>query len=449
MPTQITCPRCRTPYLADVRQIVDVGREPQLKQMLLSGQLNVAVCPNCGAAGQIATPILYHDPTHQQFMVYIPQELNMPHNERERFIGQMVQQVMNSLPPEQRKAYLLQPETVLTMKTLLERVWGTEGVTPEMLEQQRKQQELLRTLITADNDVVDILIKERGNEITEEMISALRQSLSRAEQAQAEQELVKMSNLLARLMQETKAGKRLQKQQTAMHRLQQDAKKAGNNLTPEILVKHVIANADDPQLAMAIALTGQSALNYEFFSLLTKEVEKRQKLGGDTAAASLVHLREQLLQMYQELQQQSRQILDRAEGTLQAILDAEDKQAEIEGRIEEIDDAFMYILSGRIQQAESRGQTIEAAALRHVHDTIVQMAEDQVPPELRFINELIEAESDDAMRQVLKENPQMVSPDMLQMLEMMKQSAATQQPELVDVLTRAQNMIQTRLTLAV
>ena len=172
-------------------------------------------------------------------------------------------------------------------------------------------------------------------------------------------------------------------------------------------------------------------------------------MGGDTAAASLVRLREQLLQMYQELQQQSRQILDRAEGTLQAILDAEDKQAEIEGRIEEIDDAFMYILSGRIQQAESRGQTIEAAALRHVHDTIVQMAEDQVPPELRFINELIEAESDEAMRQVLKENPQMVSPDMLQMLEMMKQSAATQQPELVDVLTKAQNMIQTRLTLAV
>lgn len=449
MPTQITCPRCRTPYLADVRQIVDVGQEPQLKQLLLSGQLNVAVCPSCGAAGQIATPILYHDPAHQQFMVYIPQELNMPHNERERFIGQMVQQVMNSLPPEQRKAYLLQPETVLTMKTLLERVWGTEGVTPEMLEQQRKQQELLRILITADNDVVDILIKERGHEITEEMISALRQSLSRAEQSQAEQELVKMSNLLARLMQETKAGKRLQKQQTAMHKLQQDTKKAGNNLTPEILVKHVIANADDQQLAMAIALTGQAALNYEFFSLLTKEVEKRQKLGGDTAAAPLVHLREQLLQMYQELQQQSRQILDRAEGTLQAILDAEDKQAEINNRIEEIDDAFMYILSGRIQQAENRGQTIEAAALRHVHDTIVQMAEDQVPPELRFINDLIETESDDAMRQVLKENPQMVNPEMLQMLEMMKQSAATQQPELVDVLTKAQNMIQTRLTLAV
>ena len=155
------------------------------------------------------------------------------------------------------------------------------------------------------------------------------------------------------------------------------------------------------------------------------------------------------MQLYQNLQQQSRAILDRAEATLQAILNAPDKQAEIESRIEEIDDAFMYILGGRIQQAEQRGQTIEATALQHVQDTIVQMAEDQVPPELRFINELIEAGSDDAMRQVLKNNPQMVHPEMLQMLEMMKQSAATQQPQLVDVLSKAQTMIQTRLTLAV
>ncbi|MCL4868275.1 MAG: hypothetical protein KJ063_04855 [Anaerolineae bacterium] len=449
MSTPITCPRCRTPYMADVRQIVDVGREPQLKQALLSGQLNVAVCPNCGAAGQIATPILYHDPAHQLFMVYVPQELNMPRNEQERFIGQMVQQVMNSLPQEQRKAYLLQPETVLTMKTLLERVWGTEGVTPEMLEKQRKQQELLRTLISADEDVVDYLLKERGREISEEMISALRQTLSQAEQAQAEKELVKISNLLARLMQETAAGKRLQRQQTAMHRLQQDVKKESGQFTPAILAKHVIANMDDPQLALAMAVTGQTALDYEFFTLLTKEVERRQKVGGDTAAAPLVHLREQLLQLYQNLQQQSRAILDQAESTLQAILNAPDKQAEIEDRIQEIDDAFMYILSGRIQQAEQRGQTIEAAALRHVHDTIIQMAEDQVPPEIRFINDLVEAGSDDAMRQVLTNNPQMVNAEMVQMLEMVKTNAAAQEPALVAILNKAQSMIQTRLSLAV
>ncbi len=53
MITQITCPNCGTPYSAEVHQIIDVGRQPELKQMLLSGQLNVAVCPSCGAGGQL------------------------------------------------------------------------------------------------------------------------------------------------------------------------------------------------------------------------------------------------------------------------------------------------------------------------------------------------------------------------------------------------------------
>ena len=34
--------------MADIYQVIDAGRQPQLKEMLLSGQLNYAVCPNCG-----------------------------------------------------------------------------------------------------------------------------------------------------------------------------------------------------------------------------------------------------------------------------------------------------------------------------------------------------------------------------------------------------------------
>ena len=77
------------------------------------------------------------------------------------------------------------------------------------------------------------------------------------------------------------------------------------------------------------------------------------------------------------------------------------------------------------------------------------MAEDQVPPELRFINDLVESGSEEGMRQVLRDNPQMVTPEMVQMLEMVKTNAAAQEPGLVEILNKAQTMIQTRLTLAV
>ena len=51
MHTQLTCPQCGTPYSAEVHQVVDSKRTPELKQQLLNGQLNVAVCPQCGAGG--------------------------------------------------------------------------------------------------------------------------------------------------------------------------------------------------------------------------------------------------------------------------------------------------------------------------------------------------------------------------------------------------------------
>ncbi|HPO59828.1 MAG TPA: CpXC domain-containing protein, partial [Anaerolineaceae bacterium] len=57
-----TCPRCKSPVLADVQQIVDVARDSQAKARLLNGSLNVMNCPHCGYQGMISTPLVYHDP---------------------------------------------------------------------------------------------------------------------------------------------------------------------------------------------------------------------------------------------------------------------------------------------------------------------------------------------------------------------------------------------------
>ncbi|MEJ2747678.1 MAG: CpXC domain-containing protein [Anaerolineae bacterium] len=125
MYTQVTCPNCHTPYTAEIHQVIDSDETPQLKQQLLAGQLNIAVCPNCGAGGQMMTPMLFHDAEHEMFVIFMPQELNMGQVEREQFIGQMARQVMDGMPPEKRRAYMLQPQTVLTMQSFMEKVLET------------------------------------------------------------------------------------------------------------------------------------------------------------------------------------------------------------------------------------------------------------------------------------------------------------------------------------
>ena len=90
MQTQITCPSCNTMIAGEVHQIVDVGLQPELKEMLLNGNMNIVECPTCGAATRVGMPMLYHDPANELFMVYMPMEMNLSHTEQQEQIGQMV-----------------------------------------------------------------------------------------------------------------------------------------------------------------------------------------------------------------------------------------------------------------------------------------------------------------------------------------------------------------------
>jgi hypothetical protein len=38
---QTSCPNCRQPLVAEIQQVIDVKENPQLKELLLAGGLNV------------------------------------------------------------------------------------------------------------------------------------------------------------------------------------------------------------------------------------------------------------------------------------------------------------------------------------------------------------------------------------------------------------------------
>lgn len=58
----VTCPSCGNRFVSPVLTIIDARQNPDAKAMFLSGRINVAACPQCGHAGLLNTPIVYHDP---------------------------------------------------------------------------------------------------------------------------------------------------------------------------------------------------------------------------------------------------------------------------------------------------------------------------------------------------------------------------------------------------
>ena len=445
MLTQITCPNCGTPFSAEVHQIIDVGRQPELKQMLLSGQLNVAVCPSCGAGGQLANAMLYHDPAHELFMVYIPQELQMDQMQQEQYIGRLTREVLDNTPLEQRRAYMLQPLTMLTMQIFMEKVLETEGITKEMIERQRKQVELLNTLAKADSDVVDYLIQERANEIDETFFAMLKSYIERAVQMDDNDQLLPLVNLQAKLMMETAVGRRLEKRQIAMHGLNQDAKAAGG-LTTSVLLRHVLLNQEDPETAMAIAQAGVQAMTYEFFTGLTAEIEKQNLAGQSQAVARLTQLRADLLQMQQEMQQASQQIIQEAQTDLNMILTSSDMEQAVQANLNKFDDAFMYVLSAEIAQAEEGKDKERLDKLNQIRTLIVEQVEDQTPPEIQLLTQLMYTETDEEMQQLLDNNEELLSDDLLKIVDLLQdQVKESGQEQLVDQLGRVKALIGARL----
>ena len=413
MPTQITCPVCQTQFVADVQQIVDVGRDPQLKQAFLSGYLNVAQCPNCESVTQVGTPLLYHDPEHELFMVYVPIELGLSQTDQEKLIGDLVRRAMDSLPPEERRGYMLQPQTALSMQTLMEKVLETEGITPEMIARERAQLELLQELLALDRKDARKRVSEREEEIDGAFFALLRTMQEAAEQTNQEEQILKLLNLQALLYKETEFGRQLERQQQALHALNRDAKSTGG-LTPKLLLKHVLANREDDELVEVIVGAGQPAFNYEFFVLLSERIEKRQSSGIN--ADELVSLRERLLALQQEFERRSREAVEGAAALLREILAAEDKVKAVRANASRLDNVFMYVLSSTLADAEKRGSSDEATALREIQSIITAEIERQAPPQVRLINRLLNAENEAEEQKLLDENAELVNPELLQLV---------------------------------
>lgn len=449
MLTQISCPRCHTPFNAEIHQVVDVGRNPQLKYELLNGTLNLFTCPNCGTTGQMATPLLYHDPEHEMFMVHVPMEMNLPHQEQQQLIGKLVQDAMNQIPPEQRRGYMLQPQEIISYQTFIEKILETEGITADMISRQRDQARLVQDMIRADKATLDSLLVERASLIDETFFALLRSAVEAAQQRD-DKDLIKLINLQARLYTETEIGRELERRQGVLRRFQQDVRK-NEGLTPKILLDHILRHAEDEGTVDALVAMGQAALNYEFFNLLTQEIEDQARQKNKERARTLTAVRQRLLDFHNQMQEQSREILEEAMATLQAILDAENKEEAIRENMGRIDDTFMYVLSAMIAQNEQQKRIEQTAELKRVQDLIMGEAEKQVPPQIRVINRLLRAENEEDQRRILEENRALLTPELVQMLDALLRemtSAATEDGQAADMagrINKLKAMVEARI----
>jgi hypothetical protein len=376
-------------------------------------------------------------------MIYLPVEMGLPAQEQEQLIGKMIQQAMDSLPPEARRGYMFQPQMILSMQTFMEKVFETEGITPEMLARQRNQSDLIQKMIMADRDTLRQLIRDDEEMIDETFFAMLRAMREAADGSDDGPTALKLTNVQARLYRETGVGRRLEKQQKALHEFNQEVRQA-NGLTPDLLLKHVLANRNDESVVIALIMTGQYAFNYQFFLLLSERIEKRQKAGIDVS--ELLSLRERLLNIQQEMEDRSKEELEKAQKIVLSILESSDKVSAVKENLSNIDDTVLYVLSASIQQSEQQGETERAIALKEIQAIIATEVEQRAPPEIRMVNRLVRAENLEEQQRILDEHSDLIRPELVQVLNLLVEDAENRgQEELRDRLQTINGLIESRL----
>lgn len=407
--TQIACPRCKQLIPANVEQLFDVTADPQAKQRLLGGQVNHARCPYCGYQGRLATPVVYHDNEKELLLTFFPPELGLPVNEQERMIGPLIKQVMDRLPPEKRKGYLLKPVANLTYESMIETILGGEGVTPEMIKSQQERAQLIERLMqVTSKDVRSELIKQNAKIVDEQffaLFSRIAQSAMNSGQEQAARMLI---DIQTQLLEETEYGRQLKESVGELEAVQHELQDAGQGLTREKLLDFVLASKTDGRLRAYVSLA-RPGMDYVFFQNLSEKIE--QSSGEEKTR--LEGIREKLLGYVADMDKQMEARFKQAQEFIETLLKQDDIEKAVTANLNKFTQDAADIAQQMLKQAAEKNEYERMGKLQKMMQ-VLQAA--SAPPEIAVIEQLIQLPDAGAVEKALADNPEIVTQGLLDTL---------------------------------
>jgi hypothetical protein len=405
---QIACPNCRSPLQAPLTQLIDVRSDPAAKTRLLSGSLNFVRCPVCGYQGQLATPLVYHDPDKELLLTYMPVELSLPKDDQERLLGRLINQSIDRLPAEQRKGYLLRPQAVLTMQGLVERVLEADGITREQLDAQRAKLRLFEELLRIPPEQVAAFVAEHDAQLDAGFFQLASLSLGSTPDQRAREA---GASRLDQAIQLTSYGKQLQAQEAELRSAAESLQRLGEGLTREKLLD-LIAQAPNRERVRALVSLARPGLDYGFFQALSERIAAAKPPESERLTA----LRSQLLELTEEIDKAQQARVERAAALLESVMNAADLDQAVQAALPWIDELFLSILRANLRAAREASDEQAQARLQQIEDRINQAVLDSLPPGLRLAQRLLQAEDEAEAERLLDQSAAEVDEDTLNAL---------------------------------
>lgn len=407
--TQIACPRCRQMIAANVEQLFDVTQDPQAKQRLLGGVSNMARCPHCGYQGRLATPIVYHDNAKELLLTFFPPELGLPLNEQEKIIGPIIKQIMDKLPAEKRKAYLLNPTPNLTYESMIQLILGKDGITPEMLKEQQDRVSMIERLLQASSgDVRSEIIKQNINLFDEQFFALFSRLAQSAAQSGQEPVARAMVELQKQLLEETEFGRGLKESVGELEAASKALQELGQGLTREKLLDLIIAAPNEARIRAYVSLI-RAGMDYQFFQTLTERIDKAS---GDEKA-KLESIRDKVLEFTNEVDKQMEARYKQAQEFVERLLAQDDVVQAVQENLDGFTQDAVEIVNQMLRQASEKNDYTRMGKLQKMVEVLRQAS---TPPEVEFIEHLLDAPDDASLDKMLNDNQSLINDQFMEAL---------------------------------
>ena len=408
--TQIACPRCKQMIPANIEQLFDVTHEPAAKQRLLSGLSNHARCSFCGYEGRLATPIVYHDNEKELLLTFFPSELGLPITEQEKLIGPLIKQVMERLPPEKRKGYFLKPQANLTYESMLETILGKDGISPDMIKGQQERVQLIERLLQITTKDVRSEVIKQNSKIIDEQFFALFSRIAQNAMAGGQEPIARaLIDIQKQLLEETEVGRKLQESVGELEAASKVLQEAGKNLTREKLLEFVLEAKTDARLRAYVSLA-RTGMDYIFFQTLSEKIDKTE---GDEKK-KLESIREKLLEYVNEVDKQLEARFKQAQEFVESLLAQDDIEKVTQENLEGFSQDAVDVVNQLLRQASEKNDYTRMGKLQKMVQVL--QAASAPPPEVAFIEKLVQAPDAAAVEKMLKENDAMVNQQFVEAL---------------------------------
>ncbi len=411
--TQVNCPQCRQPIVADIQQLFDVGENQQDKRIFLSGVFNIAVCPTCGYQGRLSMPLVYHDPNKELLLTFFPPEIGASMEEQQRSIGPIINRIVDRLPQEKRKGYLLNPKTMLTIQIMLEKILEADGITKEMIQAQEDRLNLIQRLMDATEDGRINIIKQEDELIDDEFFLIFSRLLEASKVRNDETAEKQLLDVQQTLFDHSTRGSKLRSDSVEIQTALQSLQELGEEITREKLLDLVIKAPNDTRL-QALARFARPIMDYTFFQMLTDRIDRARTKGR----ARLVEIREKLLDYTKEVDEEYTKRSAIAKQNVENILQVDDVKATLEQNIEIIDEFFIQAVTQALEEARNTGNLEHSSRLQYIVDVINELS--TPPAEFTLIEEFLELSNDkDSLKSAIETHGEEITPEFIQMLNVL------------------------------